>query len=222
MKATELFVKKGDEFKASGVYFCGVCRLTARTEQYAEKCCCPKICEDCGIELPANDYHYTVCPDCRDHREAARERVRFENAQKVMLADYADTMVSTVDGELISLEQLRDDQWDSRCDYVYGVRRDAIKLNNVDDESLYSDHLDDGFELADMAGIPELLTELNRLIDEWNATPNDSYQMDDSVVIELGPDFWDEDENDSAVLGDVIERMSNVTKCKTDNATEGK
>lgn len=194
MNAQELFVKKGDEFKASGVYFCGVCRRTAASESDAEKCCAPKHCEDCGIELPAKPHYYTVCPECRDRHEAEREKARFEKAQKVLLADYKDTHISTVDNEVISLEDLWDQQHDMRCNYVYGVRRDAIKLSNIDDETLYSDALADGFELSDIPGVDELLNELNRLIDEWNATTNDTWMSDDSVVIELGPDFWDEDE----------------------------
>ena len=84
MNATELFHKDG---KATGVFYCTSCRIVSRTQEQAEECCKPRKCSNCKCELPKETY-YTGCSDCRVKREAAKEKERFERAEKVSAKEW--------------------------------------------------------------------------------------------------------------------------------------
>ena len=62
-------------------YKCSKCGTAYQSREYAEKCCMPKKCDDCGCEIPHNSY-YVVCDSCRSKREAAKEKERFNKAIK--------------------------------------------------------------------------------------------------------------------------------------------
>ena len=76
MNATELFHADG---KSSGIYYCGQCRIVHRERESAEQCCKPYICS-CGAECLK---HWLICDDCRRKKDIAKERERFEKAEKV-------------------------------------------------------------------------------------------------------------------------------------------
>lgn len=77
MNATELFHADG---RSAAVFYCGTCRYVARTQDLAERCCAPSICETCGE--PAEKYR-TVCAACALANEVKREAERFAKADKV-------------------------------------------------------------------------------------------------------------------------------------------
>jgi len=76
MNAIELYHADG---KPCGIYHCEKCRIVHREKQLADECCLPRICE-CGAECPQ---YYTVCDDCRRKKDIARERARFDAAEKL-------------------------------------------------------------------------------------------------------------------------------------------
>jgi hypothetical protein len=80
MNAIELFHADG---KPCGIYHCEKCRIVKRTKEEADECCLPRIC-DCGAECAQ---YYTVCDDCRRKKDIARERARFDAAEKVTTWD---------------------------------------------------------------------------------------------------------------------------------------
>jgi hypothetical protein len=76
MNALELFHADG---KPCGIYHCEKCRAVHRDKQLADECCLPLICA-CGAAFPR---HYTACDECRRKKDIARERARFDAAQKM-------------------------------------------------------------------------------------------------------------------------------------------
>jgi hypothetical protein len=76
MNAIELYHSNG---KPCGIYHCEKCSVVHRTKQLADECCLPRVC-DCGAECPQP---YTVCDECRRKKDIARERSRFDAAEKV-------------------------------------------------------------------------------------------------------------------------------------------
>ena len=52
----------------------------------ADRCCKPKICEDCSKEISRKTY-YTVCDYCLEKREQKRELDRYEKAVKCSYTD---------------------------------------------------------------------------------------------------------------------------------------
>lgn len=62
-------------------YKCGNCGAAFVSKEKAEDCCKPKICEDCGREIPRKSY-YVVCDECREKRELQREKDRYNKATK--------------------------------------------------------------------------------------------------------------------------------------------
>lgn len=65
-------------------YKCSKCGAAFISKEYAEKCCMPKKCDDCGCEIPHNSY-YSVCDSCRAKREATREKEKFDKAKHYTL-----------------------------------------------------------------------------------------------------------------------------------------
>jgi hypothetical protein len=194
MNAKELFVQVDGDYKSAGVWYCSKCRYTARTADEAERCCGPKLCDVCGKEIEKDRPYRAWCASCAKKNEDAKEKARFDKARKVTLAEYENDVVTLGNGDdYIDLDELATGEHGTP-EYVYGVRTDAIKMREIDEETLYSGNLSDGFELSDLPGFDELLDSINKKIRDWNAMPNRSYEEDTTVVVLIPPDFYEEDE----------------------------
>lgn len=66
---------------------CGTCGRVHQNESNATHCHGIRKCEDCGVELP-QDRSWIVCDTCRSKHEAAREKERFEKAEKLTPEEY--------------------------------------------------------------------------------------------------------------------------------------
>jgi hypothetical protein len=165
--------------------------MTASSADNAENCCRPKLCDDCGQEIEKGKYG-RLCVSCAKKQGAVKEKARFDKARKLMLAEYADDVVMLGNGDdFIDFDELATGEH-GRPEYVYGVRRDSIKLREIDDEDLYRQRLSEDFELSDLPGFDDVLEGINKLIREWNAIPNRSYEEDDTVVVLIPADFYEE------------------------------
>jgi len=83
MNATNLHLPDGTPTQ---VWFCTTCRIVHRTQQSAESCCTPVLCETC--QQPVAEKHWTKCRTCRDTAIAAKEADRFEKAAKIPDTEY--------------------------------------------------------------------------------------------------------------------------------------
>ena len=61
-------------------YRCKNCGVTYLDQSFAEKCCKPKHCEDCGAELKYKWYR-TVCESCAEKRY-------FNKSTKMTIEEY--------------------------------------------------------------------------------------------------------------------------------------
>lgn len=55
----------------------------------ADRCCKPKICEDCGKEIPEKSY-FRICDECRGKREQKKENDRYDKAIKCFYEECPD------------------------------------------------------------------------------------------------------------------------------------
>lgn len=55
----------------------------------ADRCCKPKICEDCGKEISLKSY-FTVCDECHGKREHKKENDRYDKAIKCSYEECPD------------------------------------------------------------------------------------------------------------------------------------
>lgn len=194
MNAKELFVQGDDGFKSAGVWYCGKCRTVYRSEAEAERCGRPKLCGVCGKEIEKDRSYYTLCGSCAKKNEDAKEKARFDKARKLSLAEYTDDVITLGNGDdYMTLEELAEGD-NNRPSYVYGVKRDAIKIHELSDEDLCHFNLSEDFSMSDIPGFDELLEGINKMIRDWNAIPNGTYIEDDSTVILIPPNFYDEAE----------------------------
>lgn len=111
MEAKELFVADG---KSAGVWYCSKCKIVKKTEAEAEGCCKPRLCRDCGCELPSD--RWTVnCSKCSDAWYAKQRQDRLEKAELVDAGDQIMFMVEELCGH--------DDGWfrdiDEIIDYCF-------------------------------------------------------------------------------------------------------
>lgn len=73
MNAVELFDIEGINW-----WRCSKCNNIYAVAEVAEKCCAPKVCSDCGIEI---SNWFVRCGDCQ-------EKYRFNKAKKVDIYEY--------------------------------------------------------------------------------------------------------------------------------------
>ena len=87
MNAQELFLGDG---RSAGVWYCGDCRIVARAQDDAQRCCAPRLCE-CGVELTGSDKHYTRCSACRYAEQERRDLAQFNAATGGQVLAYQDS-----------------------------------------------------------------------------------------------------------------------------------
>lgn len=185
MNAQELFLKDG---RPSGVFFCGECRLTRRTEEEAERCCGPYKCEDCGVDVDRKRFR-TVCPDCEAKRQAARERMQFDKARKIEYDGgwvYWEGIGQNYFESLEDLlEQIEDEELE-KPEYVWAcksIQFARLHLSSVLEQIESCGDAYEDFDSDDLHGISVLAAAIN----EFNELNKDivSYQPDYTKAIIL-------------------------------------
>lgn len=188
----ELTIRGSDTVVA---HACGKCRRVAHDERMARQCCEPILCE-CGATCRRG---WTACDDCLDRKAQARERNRFEKAEKVSWRDY--------DGP-VYWERPCGDYWSTATDFVdelacdsppsdcppyvwactrYGLTMDAQGI--VHNQLERQEHHEDAADW--IVGIDELQTAM----DDWlNKQSVESWAVDytravllDGLVEEVWP-----------------------------------
>lgn len=147
------------------LYGCGKCGIVqspmtfggddAFTEELAEKCCKPVVCE-CGKEC---DRSYTACQRCRGIREAERDHAVFARAEKLK-EDYEGPVYNPFTDEFFSdLGDLTDQQedGDELPDYVHPcvTMRPSIDLDMLLEDAEEALEATDSFDI-DWEGVEGL------------------------------------------------------------------
>lgn len=150
MNALQLFHRDG---KPSKVWYCEKCKLTARDEASANQCCCPNICA-CGSEC---ERYYTKCPTCISADSEAKEKARFEKAEKLTDYDgpvYQDGLPN--EGYLSDLGELYDVvDPEELPEYVWACTEQPVVSVSLD---TLTDNMEmaDGQSLDDLEGVKEV------------------------------------------------------------------
>lgn len=159
-------------------------RAMAAARQAADECCVPRKCEDCGGDTERS---WLVCGDCREKRERAKSRERFEAATVVPWDNEAGAVLYDEEHDrwIIDVEDAEDADPPTR--YAYATNPRPLTINGEDlIERELEEHYDDA---ADQISAPER-AELQEFLDGWcQRTGIVSYFPDYSrvVVFSLAP-----------------------------------
>jgi hypothetical protein len=174
-KGIELFHSDG---KASGVFYCSLCRIVYKTQKEADECHGERLC-GCGAKLPERYQH--ECHDCygvkRAKEEDERESARYAKAKKITADEYDDGFVFSGDRFFSSLDEALDyfEDEEFRPEYVWACKN--IGLPKADIESVIERLIDNMWEDAsadDLKGVDELqaaidkFNEENKSVGVWN------------------------------------------------------
>ena len=169
-------------------YKCKNCNTTYLDRSFAEKCCKPKHCEDCGTELPYKWYR-TVCEPCSEKRyydKSAKLDVDGYNTE------YPDNMVFYNDTYYADVDECLEDLF-GKCDneeeikelvenleYIYGTSAEKVEL---DGDSIIED-MEVNSNLEDFSVDKEGYYELNKFLVEWNKKYGTlSYSQDNIAIL---------------------------------------
>ena len=171
-------------------YKCDVCGSGFTNKIYADNCCKPKHCEDCGVELPKN-YGYVVCEKCRNKREDIKELERYNKATKYTFESVPKESIEMIYSELYTYNEGfmtdidEDDVEQYGIKYVYGTKRIIPSLDaQYVVESMLEESFDDATEYVNEEELNKLQLAMNMFIVNHNGAL-DSYEIDYGVVIDL-------------------------------------
>jgi hypothetical protein len=169
VNAREIAIKDGDTIG----WQCTKClslyqlRLFDDALVRAKGCCGPNPCESCSAPT---EPHWLLCRACLDKKEAAKERARFEKAEKVPLAEYTGQYVY-IDGlgdeGFISVDEIEEvlDEVDSAARPTWGWACDpqtvSLSLTDAIDSALEEMH-ESAREFVDEA----IVEEAQKLVDK--------------------------------------------------------
>jgi hypothetical protein len=167
-QAIELHKFESGEYKATGVFYCSECRCVYPNEAAADNCHGEHIC-DCGNRI--DQRYYAKCSACQSKQwkeeQDAKERERFEKAEKVTYADYKGGMLFDGDRYHDDLEALEDHLFDAPLpEYVWACK--DVGVPKANSESIIENMLENMWEDADHNDLNGL-AELDAAIDAFNA-----------------------------------------------------
>lgn len=169
--AAQLFLADGSPTR---VWYCIVCGIVHPSDGLAGECCRPKICKQCGLDIPKTRRHFETCTSC--------ERLRLDEEYKKRLA--AAELVSDYDGWIYTGEVtgLNDGYFSSVQDLIDEIEdgdEDGPRLpefafccnpeppQKVDSEDVIEQTFNDSHEEAS-EGVPEeAREELQAALDKF-------------------------------------------------------
>jgi hypothetical protein len=155
MNATELYKSDGT---TAGIYYCEKCRIVHREKSLAEQCCMPVMCS-CGKECQK---YYTKCPACVSADRSKKERLRFENAEKLMEWN-GPVMLPDSDGYFATVGDMFDEVDPDDCpEYVWTCSEKPVCHLDIDRiiEAATDDAYED-FDSDSLLGQKELALALD-------------------------------------------------------------
>jgi hypothetical protein len=169
MNAMQLFHQDG---KPSKAWYCPECKLVKANQKDAERCCQPVIC-DCGKEV--EEKYWTACNACRKLKDEAREKARFDAAEKVTDWDgpvysdglgYNDGYFSELDAlyEDIEPEDLPNYVWCCDSDPTVSLSIGSF-LDNIEFPENQDEHDLDG--LKELQEALDIFNDKNKNVTTW-------------------------------------------------------
>ena len=176
-------------------YKCSHCGHTYLTYDWAEKCCKPKFCEDCGKELP-HKYYLRVCEECQEKRQfKSSEHLTPEDYEKKYPSNmvvFNDKYYCSIEDCLISLADTL--SYDEFIDikYIWGTHKYDIKL----DFYHIVEYFEEEANIEDFQMDYKGYDELKEFIKQWNDKYGEVGYIADNIAIILSEDylkeFWED------------------------------
>ena len=171
-------------------YKCSNCGQAYLEKSFADNCCKPKLCEDCGIEIPRS-HPYVVCDKCRHEREAKQELERYNKATKYTFESVPKESIEMLyselypynEGFMIDIDE--DDVEQYGIKYVYGT---TLVSPSYDVQNIIDSMLEESYEDAEYYVDEEEANKLQLAIDTFIINHNgclDHFEIDYNVVIDL-------------------------------------
>lgn len=114
-------------------YKCSNCGQAYLDKSFADKCCEPKYCEDCGIELPYKWYS-TTCTSCQSIREFNNGKVL--TMDEFLQSEYKDNMVYYDGRYYVDIDDCLESILDCEIDDVKYIKATDKHLHELDADSL--------------------------------------------------------------------------------------
>lgn len=175
-------------------YKCGKCGLVYHVREWAERCCKPKKCERCGIEIPYKSF-WTLCNSCREEKEKEQELARFKKAKKYSIkecpSEKCEMMYSDLygynEGYFSDIEELEDYCYDNNIKMPNYVWCTSCHQLDIDVDSLIESGCEDLHEEAyEWIGEKDI-KELKDFVENWcsRQTGTRTFYVDYSAAIIL-------------------------------------
>jgi hypothetical protein len=166
---------------------CKNCGTTYLDKEFAERCCKPKYCEDCGAELPYKWYQ-TVCESCAEKRYYNKSiKMTIEEYNEKYpnnMVFYGETYYSDIDSCLECLfdscsndEELK--ELVDSLEFIYGTESDLVEL---DGDSII-EQMEQDSNIEDFSVAPEGYKELNDFLKDWNKKYGTVCYTQDKIAI---------------------------------------
>lgn len=171
-------------------YQCEKCGKAYLNKSFADNCCKPKHCEDCGIEIPKSHY-YVVCDECREKREEKKELDRYNKATHYTFYNAPTDSTEYVYSELYPYNEGFIDELDEdiikehNIKYVYGTTRVSPFY---DAQDMVESMLEESYEDAMSNVSDEEMDRLQFAIDTFIKNHDgclDHFEVDYHTVIDL-------------------------------------
>jgi len=150
-------------------YKCENCGQSYLDKLIADNCCQPKLCEDCGCELPPKWYK-TVCESCHDNREFNRGTVL--TMEEFLQSEYKDNMVCYNDEYYMDidecLESLLDTLDDEELDEIEYIKATNKFTHELDADNLICDLESKANCEEDLYVDKQGIIELENFLKLWN------------------------------------------------------
>ena len=171
-------------------YQCEKCGSSYIDKNVADNCCQPKLCEDCGIEIPKNHY-YVVCDKCRVKREEKKELDRYNKATKYTFESAPKESTKIIYSELYPYNEgfmydIEDEDIEKyEIKYVYGTKRISPHYDAWDMvEYMLEDSYEDSDDQVDNKELEKLQSAIDTFIKNHNGCL-DHFEIDYNVAIDL-------------------------------------
>lgn len=163
-------------------YKCEKCGCSFINEVYAELCCKPKHCKDCGTELPHNWYSI-ICEPCRQSLEFKNGKVL--TFDEFLQSEYKDNMVYYNDTYYLDIDDCLQSILDCEIEDVKYIKVTTKITHKLDSDSLI-EHLECEANCEDDVCVDEKgVKELENFLKVWNEKYKLITYCETNVYIEI-------------------------------------
>lgn len=171
-------------------YKCEKCGNAYLHNELADNCCKPKLCEDCGRELP-HKWYMNICESCQSKREFNRGKVL--TMDEFLQSEYKDNMVYYNGEYYTDIDDCLDTLWDrEELDDVEYIKATDKYLHELDADSLIEELEVNANCEEELCVDRQGIRELEEFLKVWNEKYRLSTYGDIEVYIKIDDNVKEE------------------------------